>query len=745
MHLYPSTERWLLPCLLAICACGTGLEEGETLAISNWYSAEGQPRPTSDLLGDVWGEDNGVERKRWLAEMHRTAQGDDWRALERANASAELSRRAGEADAPGEWAEVGSNNQAGHTRCVASGEHHLYLGSANGGLWRGEHSGANWQPISDQLFGGVDEVVALPARGGDQLLVRRGSELFWSGDGGVRWSAPTGIEGVVGVYRLLQLPGAPGRALLLARGTSGRVQLLKSDPTGEYFEPCWSGVPSPDADLWVARCGPRAGLEVWIALGGQLLRSLDGGETFTAGPALEGEVDAVRLAASEAGAPMLYLAARVGGTWRLYRGEPQGALTLCGTLEDFWGGLAAFPGDADVILVGGLEAHRSTDGGSTFRRINSWGQYYGDPSQRLHADIRGMTCSPDTSRPGEDLCWISTDGGTYLSRDRGQTVHNLCQSGLGIGQIYSTLTSTSDPDLILAGTQDQGYQRGQRRAPSFSGPSTPFDQLLSGDYGYLVSTSGDHDLVYSSYPGFVLVQQGMDDPELLYPWVDLPPKAQHAWMPPLVADPIDSERFFLLADSLYRYRRHRGAYWAYRVHSQHDFTAGGGSYLVALGFATNHPERAHAANDVGRIWSSEDGGRTWSEGEVVGSRFLRPTCIMAHPRDDRRAAIGGSGYSGPGVLETRDGGRQWLPLARGLPRTLVHDLAWSPRGDLYAATEAGAWWLPSGAARWRNLMGHTAPATSYWSVEWVVGRGIARFGTYGRGVWDFRPSTPSGR
>lgn len=105
--------------------------------------------------------------------MHRAAPGVDWRAIEERNRRAKrLSRNALAEDpggafqgreaaggsAPWFWEEVGSRNQAGHTRCAAvgaarGGERSLYVGSALGGLWRGTTDGEDWTPLSDGAFG----------------------------------------------------------------------------------------------------------------------------------------------------------------------------------------------------------------------------------------------------------------------------------------------------------------------------------------------------------------------------------------------------------------------------------------------------------------------------------------------------------------------------------------------------------------------------------------------------------------
>lgn len=750
----PSRLLRLVPILLL---WGCGPRVGPDGA---WPSlAGGRPAPVTDLLGDSWTEDNGVERKRWIAGMHRAGAGVDWRAIERANAKAERVRRTAlaalDSPEPGTWEEIGSRNLAGHTRCAAlgppraDGSRRLYVGSANGGLWRAETGGRDWRPMSDSLFGGVDEVVVLAgetAAAAPVIVMRRGRELFRSDDEGSTWSMPEGTAGLVDARRMALLADGVGTILLLAdrAGADGVIhtELLASTDRGRSFASRWVAGAAWAGDMWVPSVGSAAATDVWVLHGGCVLRSTDGGRTFGPRTVIRPDSTAGMLDGSEAGAPALYVAVEASGTWCLYGSHDGGGTFLFrSALEDFWGVMGAFPSDPDAFVYGGVEAHRSSDGGRTFQRVNAWGQYYGDPAHRLHADVRGIDVLPDPDVPGRDLCYVSTDGGTYLSVDACRTVTNLSLDGMGVGQIYCTHTSSRDPDLILAGSQDQGYQRGRRRPPQGSGPSTPFDQLLSGDYGYLSSSDGSHELVYSSYPGFVLVQEGEEEANLLYPWIDFPDGADHAWLPAVVADPTDRDSFFFLADRLYRYTRREGPFWSWAVHSEEDFAAGGASFLTALAFAPSEPSRVYAANDAGAVWLSEDGGQRWRASAPLGAAAFYPTTLVVDPDEPWRAVAAGSGYSNPSVFLTDDGGATWRPAAEGLPPTIVLDVAFAGEGgnDLYAATEAGAYRLRAGQSGWENVMGLTAPATTYWSVEHVPAAGVLRFGTYGRGIWDFRP------
>ncbi|MCP3920576.1 MAG: hypothetical protein GY711_34045 [bacterium] len=720
------------------------------------------PRP-QDSLGDARGGDEKQdERRAWIEQMHRTAPDVDWRAIERANQNAELTRRTQLATQGGGvtsqavggymWEEVGSRNQAGHTRCAAVGAERggvrdMYIGSAGGGVWRGPLDGSAWEPISDHVFGGVDDIVVVePANLADEDIVvyRRGRDVYRSDDGGATWTTATGLTAINQARRMIQLPDAQQTILVLARAwiSGTRAAIYASTDGGASFSlrsnwsTDWSG------DIWAPSVGPGAGTDVYVIHDGRIHHSVNGGVGFTSLTVVDTNAIEGHLSGSEAGAPTLYVTLRTT-QWRLYRSDNAGqTASFVRTLNDYWGvpqSLCGFSADPLAMIVGGIECWRSFDGGASLTRINPWTAYYGNPAARLHADIRGITVldDPDDAQPA-DLCYINTDGGTYLSTDMGLTVQNLCLDGLGVSQFYSTLTSANDPDLIVGGTQDQGYQRGFRLPPNSSGPSTPMDQLISGDYGHFVSTDGTHARVVSTYPGFILIQNGEQNPSL--DQESFPSGVDRLWLPPVVADPNDIDRFYFLADQLWRYTRTGGNSWSRTLHSTHDFGAGAGSYMTAMAFAPSDAQRAYAVNDSGRIWHSTNGGVSWTEALDSGptAHYFYGNTLLVDPSNPLHALVGGSGYSTVGVRVTNDGGQTWQPLTQGLPSTLVYDLAWEPGGTgaVYAATEAGAWRFDPGMGAWENVMGLVAPATTYWSVETVEATGRVRFGTYGRGIWD---------
>ncbi len=714
------------------------------------------PRPTEHRLDDGAESVNKSLRRAWMRGMHLSAPGDDWQGIEQRNGEREMARRTAmnqtsqTALSVSRWSEVGSRNQAGRMHCatLSPDSDTLYAGSSLGGIWKGDTDGQNWTPLGDNLYGGGRHLVVLPGEQSgdpDVIIAATGQNRVWiTRDQGSTWEAPAGLPNFGSVRGLQLLEDSAGTVLVLGR-FNGNVSIHASTDHGHSFQTRWTGAVDWASSMWSPRYGPGSEDTIYLLHRGRLRVSTDAGLNFSLVGTIDPAATSGFLTGSEAGGPTLYASLNISGTWKLFRSDDAGSnWNHVYDPPDYWGALEASASNPSLVCYGGVDAYRSTDGGQSFDKINSWGEYYSNPAGKLHADQQGINCFPDPQQPGiGDLWYFNTDGGIYLSTDETQSVQNLCLTGLGVSQYYSTHTSSFDNTHIIAGSQDQGLQLGDFQASTGPGPSTDFDQVISGDYGHLTSSNGSHDFVYCTYPGFILIDIGEGGANLKT--ADFPAGANHLWLPPVVADPLDSLGFFFLGDRLHRYIRTGPGVWSDSQHSNEAFDDGGASYLSAMAFAPTNPNRAYAVNDRGRLYSSTDHGVTWSlaSGDGPNSHYFYGNAVAVNPHDELEAFIGGSGYSNGAVRRTTDGGATWHELSLGLPSTLVYDLAYSldGTGDVYAATEAGAWHLDVDTETWVNVMQSHTPMTLYWSVEAVPGlpesAAVMRFGTYGRGIWDY--------
>jgi len=712
------------------------------------------PVPIEDQLRGDTEFSQKARRKAWFRDLHKTPDGVDWKAIERENGLQQLEKRNWLAEHPappavdGAWLERGSDNQAGRSHSAArTSDGLLYVGSALGGVWRGTVDGEDWTPIGDDLYGGAHQLLVTESDAHSEppivLAAATWGRVHYTTDDGETWQVPTGLPSVWQCQRLLQ--SIDGTIWFITNDDYTRT-LSRSDDGGQSFVTV-RDLGDYDADVWVPRVesGDSAAADtLYVALGGQLERSTDRGDSWEVVSTIDADATALRLVGSEAGAPTLYAAASDGRNWTLLRSDDAGENWLTMTaMSDYWGALAASVVDPDLFVWGGVELHRTTDGGETFRVVNSWGDYYASPERFLHADIMGVSAFPDLDGSGGETWMVHTDGGTYDSHDGLDTVHNLSLDGLRISQYYDVLTSSVDPTHIAAGAQDQGYQvtQGMEQDDDI----LQFAQVVSGDYGHLSSSDGSHAIVYTTYPGYLLVHIGEDD--VRTGWGDFPSEGTRGWLPMVTADPDDAEVAYLVGDVLHRYTRAEGSdYWEPERFSDQRFGDDGYEALSVMVFAPTDSNRVYGATNAGRFFVSDDHGESWTESVDTGpdSHYFYGTAIAVSPSDPDIAYAGGNGYSTPAVYRTLDGGQTWEPWNDGLPDTLVYGLTISLDGEerVFAATETAAYARGPEDAEWVDITGTDAPVTLYWSVETLVHENTVRFGTYGRGIWDFQMSTP---
>ncbi|MEL6945261.1 MAG: MopE-related protein, partial [Bacteroidota bacterium] len=179
----------------------------------------------------------------------------------------------------------------------------------------------------------------------------------------------------------------------------------------------------------------------------------------------------------------------------------------------------------------------------------------------------------------------------------------------------------------------------------------------------------------------------------------------------------------------------------------YDFRANsnnGTSTISAIETSEVDQDRIYVATSDGTFFYSQNAGSSWSKTSSFNGpteSWLTPTSIYASKLTSNLVWFGGSGYSNPGVYKSTNGGQSFSPVSNGLPSTVINELvANTDESMLFAATDAGPYVYVVADDMWYNIMGMHAPTQVYQSVEYIGGLDIIRFGTYGRGIWDFKIS-----
>lgn len=155
--------------------------------------------------------------------------------------------------------------------------------------------------------------------------------------------------------------------------------------------------------------------------------------------------------------------------------------------------MTVHPNNSDLVLLGGIDMYRTTDGFNTTSHISSWYKGPAPCDKDMHADHHFILFRPGL--PNEIV--FGNDGGVYYSADAGNAseaaptfLHQV--KDYNVTQLYAVdIHPTSSTDKFLAGAQDNGTQW-FNESPSSS-------EAEGGDGGFCHIDQNEPDIQIASY------------------------------------------------------------------------------------------------------------------------------------------------------------------------------------------------------------------------------------------------------
>jgi len=159
------------------------------------------------------------------------------------------------------------------------------------------------------------------------------------------------------------------------------------------------------------------------------------------------------------------------------------------------------PTNGDIVYLGGINLHRSEDGGVTWSQISKWSN---NTNQNLlnvslvHADQHGIYFKPGDSDKGI----VVNDGGVYYASSFSTAMDNdtfkFQEEDYVTTQFYKIAQSPIDfeVDIIMGGTQDNGTLKTEDK---LFNSLTDFSEFWGGDGGFTYIDQVDTKYVISNY------------------------------------------------------------------------------------------------------------------------------------------------------------------------------------------------------------------------------------------------------
>jgi len=699
-------------------------------------------------------------RKKWISDMHKTDPSIDWESVDRENRKKNtdiiISAREKlllnqdfrdiednyevilDREIEGTWVERGSNNLAGRIRTADIDFENdiIYCASSGGNIWKGSVDGQNWESLNDYMqILGITFLRVVNTNSGQRLLI--GSEnngFYYSDNDCITLNEASGLSGNYVKRFIMQNDSNNIYALV---GTYP-LSIYISEDLGESFQLLVTldgnqGINSQQIsrfDIFT----PRYFQESIYLINDMILYEVSGNNIFPISTISSDSYSGDVLLTGGIGVGGTFLYAYIdqqlyhsidGGVSWQYKGQ---------TPSSWWwiNGFNSSNIERDKVYIGGMELFESSNSGYDFSLVNPWWEYYDNIESKLHADIPEIRFYLDEEF--NEIALISTDGGLYISDDYLNSVQNISMSGLGVSQYYSTYSQKFFPYKIFAGSQDQGLQK----SIDSSSEIRDFDQIISGDYGHLVS--GDNGVsIWANYPGFTIYYPDIANSNLSNS-LDFPGDG-YLWIPPLMENPYFPNRAFLGGGGISggNHIIELSIQNNQIVYNQQNFNFLG--TISAMAYSPIDPSYRYVLTTNGKFYYSNDNGQNWTLTQGFtgpDSHYFYGSTILASPSNLGQVFIGGSGYSNSPIYQSDNHGISFSAMNDGFPNTLVFQLASTPDNSiLFAATEVGPYAYSFNQSEWFFLSGVSGPDQTYWTVDFIPELNTARFGTYGRGIWDF--------
>lgn len=666
-----------------------------------------------------------------------------------------------------EWTVQGPGNIGARINTIAihpTNEDIIFVGFAQGGVWRTTDGGANWVPVFDeQLSLSIGDIEFDPSNPqtiyvgtGDPNITGYpfiGNGIYRSTDGGNTWEHlgllaqriiskiivhPTDPEVIFaatmgipfernndrGLYRSSD-GGATWEQVLFISDQAGIISLLM-DPFNPdvLYASGWDRIRNNNESLIT---GP----------GSKIFKSTDGGDTWAMlenGLPMD-EQGRTGLAIS-ALTPGLVYALVVGTNSQLqgiYRSENAGASwsaidiagteTALGGFGWYFGKLHTDPTNDDLLYLLGVDLWLGLAEGGGWTEIGPpWWEY------SVHADKHDLAFANGN-------LYLATDGGLYRSPDGGNTFEDM--ENIPTTQFYRVAVNPHQPELYYGGAQDNGSTGGN------AANINDWPRIFGGD-GFQLAFHPADPAVF-----FVETQNGnismtTDGGASFFPADDgIDGGDRRNWDMPYL---ISRHNPDVMYTGTFRMYRSEGAFPNFYPISE-DLSDGlilAARYhtITALDESPLEQGLLYVGTVDANVWRTDDDGATWEPiWDGLPERYV--TSVKASPSNMDGVYVTHSGYKDndfiPRLHRSTDRGLSWEDISSDLPNLAINDVYILPgHADsvIFAATDGGIYATLNSGENWHRL-GTNMPYVPSYDLEWNPSENTLVAGTHARSIMTY--------
>jgi hypothetical protein len=580
----------------------------------------------------------------------------------------------------------------------------VYIGAADGGIWKTSDAGINWRPVfDDKDVSAVGALAVAPsahdtvwAGTGEPWLIRPyytlGDGVYKSTDAGRTWRH-MGLNATGHVARIVIDPRDANSVYVCAIGQAFRAQqergVFHTSDGGATWQQVLAvnertgcsdlAIDSKDpktlyAGMWelivhrydLHSGGPGSGVYVthdagatWNKITGHGLPAADHALGKNAVAVAQSNPNRVYALVQDAPAPGLYRSNDRGETWELVNQSH-----LPAERAPYYTRMAVSPDDENLLYFPSVAFTMSRDGGTTVFQAGGGGGGGAAAGGRGRggAPAEGAVPPPVISAPGGDNhdVWIdptnanrvlvANDSGVAISDNRAASYRHFM---LPISQVYHVMADNAVPYNVMGNIQDKSSFRGPSRGGGRGMGVGNWVGTGGCEDAFAVPDPADPDVVWSGCDNGRVVRMdykhGMARdvsawPITSYGWAPADMKYRWDWITPIAISPHDHNRVYVGAQVVFM------------------TTNGGQSWKVISPDLTTN-DKSHQGNSGG---VTSDNLTTFDG-----------ATLYAIAESPAKAGVIWTGSTDGQVNVTQDAGAHWTNVTKNMPNLPPWGTVWS--------------------------------------------------------------------
>lgn len=663
------------------------------------------------------------------------------------------------------WVLEGPTNLGGRITCLAvsaTNSNVVYAGTPGAGVYKTTNAGQSWQPLFDTQSSLYIGAISIDPNNSNVIYVGTGDPsipftvfvgdgLYKSSDGGLTWTN-IGLSNSKIINKILINPNNSSEIYVSANGNP----ILEDSHRGVYKSSngglTWSQVlfidnqtgvsdmvmnPNNPNEIYATSmtCIRNATVNIRYSNNTRVYKTTNGGSTWSVmnNGLPNTKVNRYSICMSKQNPSKLYVAVSdsnfsMEGVYVTTNGAGSfsslgnnGISSNYSNFGWYFGELEVNPADDNEIYIGGIELHKSGDGGNNWNpNMPPWWQY------DVHADIHAIAFVS----PG--VYYLGTDGGVYFTNDDG--ANYIDADNIPNTQFYRVEYNPHQPAMHYGGAQDNGTTSGNQSALH------NWQRIFGGDGFQPRFDPGDASLFYAETQngGLMVSTDGGFNFNNHDNNIDF--NDRRNWDMPYVLNKQNPDVQYTGTYRVYKNTGGPNSFWNPISGDLTDGVIYGERFhtISAIDNSDLSAQRIYVGTSDGNVWTSANDGSTWNT-ITTGLPDRYVTSVHASPNVSNNVYVTHSGYKYnsyiPHIHKSTNNGLTWTDISGDLPQAGINDVLIFPNDEnlLFVATDIGVYYSINGGQNWLRL-GSNMPLITVWDLVYNPSLKKLIAGTYAKSI-----------